>query len=51
MKFVVAEPNLSYRLLRMIYPAFRVLFPTQNDSGWRLGTRHCGGRHPENTED
>ncbi len=22
------EPNLSYRLLRAIYPAFRVLFPT-----------------------
>jgi hypothetical protein len=21
------EPNLSYRLLRAIYPAFRVLFP------------------------
>ena len=21
------EPNLSYRLLRVIYPAFRVLFP------------------------
>ena len=23
------EPNLSYRLLRAIYPAFRVLFPNQ----------------------
>ena len=23
------EPNLSYRLLRVIYPAFRVLFPSQ----------------------
>jgi uncharacterized protein YbjT (DUF2867 family) len=23
------EPNLSYRLLRTIYPAFRVLFPNQ----------------------
>jgi len=23
------EPNFSYRLLRMIYPAFRVLFPNQ----------------------
>jgi uncharacterized protein YbjT (DUF2867 family) len=23
------EPNLSYRLLRLIYPAFRVLFPNQ----------------------
>src|ERR1700726_3957715 len=23
------EPNLSYRLLRVIYPAFRVLFPNQ----------------------
>ncbi len=23
------EPNLSYRLLRMVYPAFRVLFPNQ----------------------
>ena len=23
------EPNISYRLLRMVYPAFRVLFPNQ----------------------
>jgi uncharacterized protein YbjT (DUF2867 family) len=23
------EPNLNYRLLRMIYPVFRVLFPNQ----------------------
>ena len=23
------EPNLNYRLLRLIYPAFRVLFPNQ----------------------
>ncbi len=23
------EPNLSYRLLRVIYPAFRMLFPNQ----------------------
>ena len=23
------EPNLSYRLLRVIYPAFRILFPNQ----------------------
>jgi len=23
------EPNFSYRLLRSIYPAFRVLFPNQ----------------------
>jgi hypothetical protein len=23
------EPNFSYRLLRTIYPAFRVLFPNQ----------------------
>ena len=23
------EPNLSYRLLRAIYPAFRMLFPSQ----------------------
>jgi len=23
------EPNFSYRVLRMIYPAFRVLFPNQ----------------------
>jgi len=23
------EPNFSYRLLRAIYPAFRVLFPNQ----------------------
>jgi hypothetical protein len=24
-----SEPNVSYRLLRAIYPAFRVLFPNQ----------------------
>ena len=23
------EPNFSYRLLRVVYPAFRVLFPNQ----------------------
>jgi hypothetical protein len=23
------EPNFSYRLLRAIYPAFRILFPNQ----------------------
>ena len=23
------EPNLSYRVLRAIYPAFRILFPNQ----------------------
>jgi hypothetical protein len=26
------EPNLSYRLLRAIYPLFRVLFRNQGDS-------------------
>ena len=31
------EPNLSYRLLRGIYPAFRVLFPNQVIRGDDLG--------------
>jgi hypothetical protein len=26
---VVSEPNLSYRMLRAIYPVFRMLFPNQ----------------------
>lgn len=34
------EPNFSYRLLRGIYPAFRVLLPNQviraNDLGWAM---------------
>ena len=34
------EPNFSYRLLRTIYPAFRVLFPNQliraDDLGWAM---------------
>jgi uncharacterized protein YbjT (DUF2867 family) len=34
------EPNLSYRLLRAIYPAFRVLFPNQviraDDLAWAM---------------
>jgi uncharacterized protein YbjT (DUF2867 family) len=34
------EPNLSYRLLRTIYPAFRVLFPSQairaDDLAWAM---------------
>ena len=31
------EPNLSYRLLRAIYPAFRVLFPNQMIPADQLG--------------
>src|SRR5690349_4842189 len=31
------EPNLSYRLLRAIYPAFRVLFPNQVIRADKLG--------------
>jgi hypothetical protein len=31
------EPNLSYRLLRAIYPAFRVLFPNQMIPADELG--------------
>jgi hypothetical protein len=27
--YVRQEPNFSYRMLRWIYPAFRVLFPNQ----------------------
>jgi uncharacterized protein YbjT (DUF2867 family) len=34
------EPNLSYRILRAIYPAFRLLFPNQviraDDLGWAM---------------
>ena len=34
------EPNFSYRLLRAIYPAFRVLFPNQviraDDLAWAM---------------
>ena len=34
------EPNLSYRLLRAVYPAFRVLFPNQviraDELGWAM---------------
>src|SRR5580693_2376973 len=34
------EPNFSYRLLRAIYPAFRLLFPNQviraDDLGWAM---------------
>jgi uncharacterized protein YbjT (DUF2867 family) len=31
------EPNLSYRLLRAIYPVFRVLFPNQVVPADQLG--------------
>ena len=41
------EPNFSYRLLRMIYPVFRALFPNQVISGRRLGARHGGCHDPE----
>ena len=39
------EPNFSYRLLRAIYPAFRLLFPNQVIRADDLGSRHgeyCG---------
>ncbi len=39
------EPNLSYRLLRAIYPAFRVLIPNQVIRR-RLGPGHDGCRRP-----
>ena len=39
------EPNFGYRLLRAIYPVFRVLFPNQVIRGRRLGQSH-GGRCP-----
>jgi uncharacterized protein YbjT (DUF2867 family) len=41
------EPNFSYRLLRAIYPAFRLLVPN-GDSGRRLGAGHGGCRRPGN---
>ena len=31
------EPNFSYRLLRVIYPVFRVLFPNQVIRADKLG--------------
>ena len=36
------EPNFSYRVLRAIYPAFRVLFPKPGDSGRRVGSGDGG---------
>ena len=36
------EPNLSYRLLRAIYPAFRVLFPNQVIPADELGRAMVG---------
>ena len=41
------EPNFSYRLLRAIYPAFRVLFPDQviradDLARAMVGCRRCG---------
>jgi uncharacterized protein YbjT (DUF2867 family) len=54
------EPNLSYRLLRVIYPAFRVLFPNQVIPADDLGramvdvavreTRENGGKVFENRD-
>jgi uncharacterized protein YbjT (DUF2867 family) len=54
------EPNLSYRLLRVIYPAFRVLFPNQVIADDDLAramvdvavqeTRETGGRVFENRD-
>jgi uncharacterized protein YbjT (DUF2867 family) len=54
------EPNFSYRLLRVIYPAFRVLFPNQVISADDLAramvdvavqeTRETGGKVFENRD-
>jgi hypothetical protein len=54
------EPNFSYRLLRGIYPAFRVLFPNQviraDDLARAMvdvaigGTGERGGRVLENRD-
>jgi len=54
------EPNLSYRVLRAIYPAFRVLFPNQvipaDELGWAMvdvaigGTGEPGGQILENRD-
>jgi len=42
------EPNFTYRLLRAIYPAFRVVFPNQviraDDLGWALVDLAVRGR-------
>src|SRR5882724_1132854 len=40
------EPNLSYRMLRAIYPVFRVLFPSQVIRGRRLGPGNGECRRP-----
>ena len=42
------EPNFSYRLLRAIYPAFRVLFPNQVIRADDLGPGHGGCRRLRN---
>jgi uncharacterized protein YbjT (DUF2867 family) len=42
------EPNFNYRLLRGIYPVFRMLFSKSGDSGRRFGQGHGGGRDPGN---
>ena len=43
------EPNLSYRLMRAVYPAFRVLFPSQviraDDLGWAMVEVTVQGRY------
>src|SRR5579863_9978108 len=54
------EPNFSYRLLRTIYPIFRVLFPNQvipaDDLAWAMvdvavrETGNCGGFVLENRD-
>ena len=54
------EPNFSYRLMRAVYPAFRLLFPNQviraDDLAWAMvdvaihGTRERGGQIFENRD-
>jgi len=44
------EPNFSYRLLRAIYPAFRVLFPNQVIRADDLGRAMVGVAVPRTVE-
>ena len=45
------EPNFSYRLLRAIYPAFRVLFPNQVIRADELGRSHARCRCPRSRKE
>lgn len=44
------EPNFSYRLLRAVYPAFRVLIPQPGHSRRRFGASDGGCCSPGNRE-